>query len=169
MTYHITIYWLAALFKPSALTALLPDRVEKMGWLADGVSTALRSFKTPAGAAPLFTGMTAFGWDLLETDGHVDRGRYLESYHFSLTQPNMLGSEFTYNVSLGLSDPSFTTVPSRVRYHLNSLTLLVPSNNSQAVSLQATATVCKDDPATAFYCSKHGMKASLVDTVPLQL
>jgi hypothetical protein len=169
MTYHITIYWLAALFKPSAFTALLPDRVEKLGWLSDGVSTALRSFKTPSGAAPLFTGMTAFGWDLLETDGHADRGRYLESYHFSLTQPNMLGSEFTYNVSLGLSDPSLTTVPSRVRYHLSALTLLVPSNDSQAASLQATGTVCKDDPVTAFYCSKNGMNASLVDTVPLQL
>ena len=76
---------------------------------------------------------------------------------------------FTYNVSLGLSAPSLTTVPSRVRYHAGTLTLFAPSNDTLVATMEAVATVCKDDPAIAFYCSNHGMNASLEDAVPLQL
>ena len=79
-------------------------------------------------------------------------------------------SKFAYNVSLGLSDPFLTTVPSRARYHLNALTLLASSSNLLPMAtLQAVATVCKDDPGTMFYCSDLGLNTSLVDVVPLQL
>lgn len=170
MTYHINLYFLAISYPRSAAAAVVSDAVEKLGWLSDGVASVLRSFETPSGAKPVFTGINAFGWDLLESDGHADRGRYLESYHFSVTQPLMSSeASFTYNVSLGLSDPILTTVPSRVRYHVSALTLLLPSNGSLLATQHADATICKDDPATAFYCSTHGLNASLVDSVPLQL
>jgi hypothetical protein len=171
MIYDIAIHFLAIVHESSPSTTLLSDSIEKLGWLSDAASATQRSLHAPAGAQPLFTGITAFGWDLLETDGHADRGRYLETYHFSLTQPRMSsGSNFTYNVTLGLSDPSLTTVPARVLYHASTLTLLAPTNKSSVVAtLEAVATVCKDDPGTAFYCAKHGMNASLVDSVLLQL
>jgi hypothetical protein len=170
MIYDITIYYLAIAHESSPSTTLLSDSIEKLGWLSEAASATTRSLLAPAGSQPLFTGITAFGWDLLETDGHADRGRYFEAYHFSLTQPRMSSeSNFTYNITLGLSDPSITTVPSRVLYHASTLTLLAPSNESIVATLEAIATVCKDDPGTAFYCTKHGMNASLADTVPLQL
>jgi hypothetical protein len=170
MTYNITIYFAAIVYRRSASPALLSDSIEQLAWLSDGVATALRSLQAPQPEHPLFTGITAFGWDLYETGAFADRGRYLESYHFSLTQPLMsAGGNFTYNVSLGLSAPSLTTVPSRVRYHAGTLTLFAPCNDTLVATMEAVATVCKDDPAIAFYCSNHGMNASLEDTVPLQL
>ena len=170
MAFDISIYFIVFVYKRSAASTLLSDPIEKLGWLADGVTTATRSFEAPPGSSPLFTGISSFGWELLETDGLVDRGRYLESYHFSLTQPRMSSaSKFSYNVSLGLSDPSLTTVPSRARYHVDALTLLAPSDPLPMVTLQAVATVCKDDPGTEFYCSDLDLNASLIDTVPLQL
>jgi hypothetical protein len=170
MAFDISIYFIVFVYKRSAVSTLLSDPIEKLGWLADGVTTATRSFEAPPGSSPLFTGISSFGWELLETDGLVDRGRYLESYHFSLTQPRMSSdSKFAYNVSLGLSDPSLTTVPSRARYHVDALTLLAPSDPLPMATLQAVATVCKDDPGTEFYCSDLDLNASLIDTVPLQL
>jgi len=170
MTYEITIYFTAIEYQRSAAATLLPGSFEKQAWLSDGVATTPHSFEAPSGVKPLFTGISGFGWNLLETAGIADRGRYLESFHFSVTQPEMFSeSNFTFNVSMGLSDPSLTTVPSLARYHISSLTLLAPSNESHLTTLEAVATVCKDDPGTEFYCSKHGMSASLVDVVPLQL
>ena len=170
MIFDVTIYFTAIEYERSTATALISSSFEKQGLLSEGVATTPHSFEAPSGAKPVFNGISAFGWELLETEGIADRGRYLESYHFSVTQPEMSWeSNFTFNVSMGLSDPSLTTVPSRARYHISALTLMAPFNDSHLNTLEAVATVCKDDPGTEFYCSKHGMNDSLVDAVPLQL
>ena len=78
-------------------------------------------------------GLREISWSLLETNGHQDRGRYLEELVFSLTQKQQQqhmmwrkDTEIGYTWTMGYRDPSLTTYRSNVQYSLAVAALVAP-------------------------------------------
>lgn len=76
-------------------------------------------------------GLSEISWNLLQTDGYLDRGRYLEELVFSITpqfQPQTK-SEISYTWTMGYRDPTATTYPSNVQYSMVVAALVTPKEN----------------------------------------
>lgn len=76
-------------------------------------------------------GLTEISWSLLQTDGYLDRGRYLEELVFSITpqvQPQT-ESGISYTWTMGYRDPPLTTYPSNVQYSLVVAALVTAKEN----------------------------------------
>lgn len=138
-------------------------------------------------------GLSEISWSLLQTDGYLDRGRYLEELVFSITpqlQP-LTKSEISYTWTMGYRDPALTTYPSNVQYSMVVGALVTPKENLLVCELRpqvvcdvdisphthvqvstasaANGSVCMDSKDLfTFHCSKLGLKARTQDTVNIQ-
>ena len=76
-------------------------------------------------------------WNLLETEGHQDRGRYLEELVFSLESQQLSDPEISYTWRMGYTAPKLTTYASNVKYSLVAAALVVPKQFLSVCHLQA--------------------------------
>jgi hypothetical protein len=167
MSYAIEVFYTALAYDP-AHTREISDLVVSNTTLFAPIETKTSFLPNLGGLAAVITGMTGFAWTLLETGGNADRGRYLERYAFSVSQPFRTGGGFAYAYTMGLADPAVTTVPSDALYRIVTSTLFTDGDEPHInPTLAARAVVCEDDHPTAFVCTKHGMQPALVDTVPV--
>lgn len=83
-------------------------------------------------------GVRELSWNLLETEGHQDRGRYLEELVFSLEEsPELSEPEIRYTWRMGYTAPKLTTYPSNVQYSLIAAALVAPKEALLVRHLQA--------------------------------
>ena len=78
-------------------------------------------------------GITEISWTLTETDGYLNRGRYLEELVFFIKQlKNESGDDkISYMWTVGYRDPALTTYPSNIEYSLGIAALIAPAESLQ--------------------------------------
>ena len=113
-------------------------------------------------------GLRGFGFELLETKGEANRGRYLEQLSFSVAQGPVSGDSWGYTWSAGFVSPSVTTYASDVVYTVEPTMLAFGSGVGVTSQQSATGAVCEDDNIT-FKCSSKHLPQDLSDTVPVQV
>jgi len=110
--------------------------------------------------------MRGFGFELLETDGRANRGRYLEQLTFSVAQ---LEADWAYSWTAGFQSPSITTYKSDVVYTMQASVLAFATDGVAVSSEQSAAgAVCENDNIT-FKCSSKDLPVDLSDTVPVNV
>lgn len=74
-------------------------------------------------------GLTELSWNLTDTEGRLNRGRYLEELVF-MAQPKtpQNETEISYEWMMGYRDPSLTTYPSDVLYSLAVAAIIAPKD-----------------------------------------
>lgn len=112
------------------------------------------------------------GFDLLETKGRANRGRYIRSLDFTVLDvaySSRCGDTHVATAAAGISSPPATTYAASERAWVDFATLSVPTSTGATVRGPGyvNGTVCEDDKTSAFYCHAHSMPSRLQGETPL--
>eukprot|EP01090_Pellita_catalonica_P019204 TRINITY_DN6438_c0_g1_i1.p1 TRINITY_DN6438_c0_g1~~TRINITY_DN6438_c0_g1_i1.p1 ORF type:complete len:233 (+),score=24.58 TRINITY_DN6438_c0_g1_i1:124-822(+) len=158
LNYNITLYYL--IFSGGdnfAFTQGQPISVKSTIHSANTTGTA----NIQSSTEELTSGTVAlqgFGFELLETDGFAKRGRYLEGYHFEVSDRNFKPGnlEYAYNMRVFSTD---TVLPSKISYSLYPALLQFNQQPSPPVAKDVACPICfnGNDP-DLFTCKSLGLQ-----------
>ncbi|KAK3242278.1 hypothetical protein CYMTET_48015 [Cymbomonas tetramitiformis] len=161
MQYNVTLEYVTL---PEA-KGVTPIRVEQKGDLHTAPARRSASVDAPAGVL----GLTGFGFNLLETGGHKDLGRYLEGLDFSLGDWRYTSGHHNFSWAAGVWAPSATTADSNLLSWLD-VTVVHAAGAEAAATQMLNGTVCMDDRAFpyVFRCHAHGLPQQFSTVIPLK-
>lgn len=141
---------------------------------ATGQVSVQRPPRDDTGACVWFSALTRLGFELLETGGRANRGRYMRSLDFAVLDQATsapCGAEHSVTVAAGMSSPPGSTFASDERAWLEFSTVSFPAASAPSARVKGfqyvNGTVCEDDKASLFSCESKGLPAQLRGNAPL--
>lgn len=167
MEFTFLVYYTVVAAAPGADFAAFQDQPRSMqSDIFAGIQTqAVTVPKAPLEGYTYVPAFTSFGFELLETKGHTNRGRYMEQLHFTVS-PGTTPWAFSWQAAF--LAPSITTYASDVRYTAAATVLAFGPKTSVGAQQTAAGSICENDKdgiITTFRCSSVGLPQDLSDTV----
>lgn len=158
MQYNVTLQWMRVVGAGTPVAR----RFSSNSSIHSEVVAKQASMNASAG----ILGFRGFGFQLVETKGHSDLGRYLEGLDFSISDWRFQEGQHSFAWSAGLWAPKSTTYNSDVKSWVDLMVLPAPRGQMPATTVAnrvLNGTVCMDDKAfpKTFKCSKKKLPKQL--------
>lgn len=164
--YTVGVHYLVVQGPNDRFAATVGTTASESGRIWDGTVVGASQIQGRSGFPLATAGLSAFGFELLETDGNTRRGRYMSYWNTGLEQESYepITGTLSVNHELGYKAP-FTTVASDARYWVQPVMLQFASDAIVSKPRHEDGAVCYET-LPFFPCSTVGLQASVFDEVP---
>ena len=139
---------------------------------ADIYEPAISTSRTVSGSfqpGSTVVAVRAFSWQLFETDGFADIGRYFEAVSFGAGPvAEYLPAGAAFDVTTGVLAPQPTTFPADTETCIDTVVLSIPGVHV-APTQTAAGSICESSKTVTFKCEWEHMAEQEQDAVPIHI